>query len=266
MKMSQLLKLILCGQLFLAASAMAGGSAESKCGSEKFGEAPIRRLSQRINERLDQEKVNLAIIARAGSSRTDLPAGIRYTHVAFIVFEPVQTEDGAVAYTYTVYNLYQGDQGRKDRSYLGQDFTYDFAAGIMESDVAICVPTDELQQRLLKTIRSPAYQSIHNPDYNVLTNPWVDRYDNCVTHAVKVCFSAIYQTDDRPRIYKNMRSYFRPTKVRLSLFKSIGSSFVTGISQKDRDPSGLQTATYGSLRTFLQSNGLVKNSFTVSVR
>jgi hypothetical protein len=259
-------ELILLAQVLFVVSATAGGSAESKFGSEKFGEAPIRSFSQRINDRLDKEKVNVAIIARAGSPRADLPRGISYTHLAFIVFEPVRTPDGTVAYTYTVYNVYQGDQGRNDRSYLAQDFTYDFAAGIVESDVAICVPTDELQRRLLAVIRSPAYRSIHNPDYNMLTNPWVDRYDNCVSHAVKVCFAAIYQTDDRARIYENMRSYFRLTKVRLGLFKSIGSSFVTGISHKDRDPSGLQTATYGSLKSFLQSNGLVKDSFTVSVR
>lgn len=258
-------KLILFAQVLLVVAATAGGSAESQCGSEKFGEGPIRSFSQRINDRLDKEKVNVAIIARAGSPRADLPKGISYTHVAFIVFEPVRTPDGAVSYTYTVYNLYQGDEGRKDRSYLGQDFTYDFTAGIVEQDVAICVPTDELQRRLLTVIRSPAYQSIHNPDYNMLTNPWVDRFDNCVTHVVKVCFAAIYETDDRARIYRNMRSYFRPAPVRLGFFKSIGSGFVTGVSQKDRDPSGLQTATYGSLKSFLRSNGLVKDSFTLSV-
>lgn len=257
--------LILIAQLLLVVSATAGGTAESKFGSEKYGEAPIRSFSQRINDRLDKEKVNVAIIARAGSPRADLPRGTSYTHVAFIVFEPVRAPDGTISYTYTVYNLYQGDQGRNDRSYLAQDFTYDFAAGIVERDVAICVPTDELQRRLLAVIRSPAYRSMHNPDYNTLTNPWVDRYDNCVTHAVKVCFAAIYQTDDRARIYRNMRTYYRPTRVRLGLFKSIGSGFITGVSHQDRDPSGLQTATYGSLKTFLKSNGLVKNSFTVSV-
>lgn len=250
---------------FLSASATAGSSAASICGSEKFGEAPIRSFSQRINDRLDQEKVNVAIIARSGRPRADLPKGISYTHVAFAVFEPVRAPDGAVAYTYTVYNLYQGDQGRDDRSYLAQDFTYDFVAGVMESDVAICVPTDELQQRLLAVIRSPAYAALHNPDYNLLTNPWVDRYDNCVTHTLKVCVAAIYQTEDRARIYDNVHAYFRPTRVRLGALKSLGSNFVTGLSRKDMDPSGLQTASYDSLKAFLEANGLVKNSFTLSV-
>ncbi len=257
--------LILVALGFLSGSAMAGGSAVSKCGSEKYGEASIRSFSQRINDRLDKEKVNVAIIARSGRPRAELPKGFSYTHVAFAVFEPVRTPEGNVSYTYTVYNLYQGDQGRNDRSYLAQDFTYDFVAGVMESDVAVCVPTEELQRRLLKVIRSPAYQTVHNPDYNLLTNPWVDRYDNCVTHAVKVCFAAIYQTDDRARIYENIHAYYRPTHVRLGLFKSIGTAFVADISRKDMDPSGLQTASYNSLKSFLESNGLVKNSFTLSV-
>jgi hypothetical protein len=257
--------LIVAAQAFLTVSAGAGGSEASNCGSEKYGEAPIRSFAQRINDRLDEEKVNVAIIARTGRPRAELPEGIRYTHVALTVFEPVQTPDGTVAYTYTVYNLYQGDEGRNDRSYLSQDFTYDFVSGVMEADVAVCVPTEELQQRLLAVIRSPTYQTVHNPDYNLLTNPWVDRYDNCVTHMVKVCFAAIYQTDDRSRIYENMRSYFQPARIRLGLFKSIGSGFVTGISHKDKDPAGLQTASYGSLKSFLESNGLVRDSFTVSV-
>lgn len=261
----QLPALLLVALGFLTAVATAGSSAASQCGSEKFGETPIRDFSQRINDRLDRGKVNVAIIARSGRPRADLPKGISYTHVAFAVFEPVRTPDGAVAYTYTVYNLYQGDQGRDDRSYLAQDFTYDFVAGIMESDIAVCVPTDELQQRLLAVIRSPTYAALHNPDYNLLTNPWVDRYDNCVTHTLKVCIAAIYETDDRARIYRNVHAYFQPTRVRLGPIKSLGSNFVTGLSRKDMDPSGLQTASYDSLKAFLEANGLVKDSFTLSV-
>lgn len=256
---------VLAAVTLLHLSASAGSSAASICGVEKYGETAIRDYSQRLNDRLDRDKVNVAIIARAGRPRAELPRGISYTHVALCVFEPVRTPDGAVAYTYTVYNLYQGDQGRDDRSYLAQDFTYDFVAGVVESDVAVCVPTDELQHRLLAVIRSPAYAALHNPNYNLLTNPWVDRYDNCVTHTLKLCMAAIYRTDDRARIYENIHAYFRPTHVRLGPLKTIGSTFITGLSRDDMDRSGLQTASYDSLKAFLEANGLVKESFTVSV-
>lgn len=243
--------------------AQAGSSADSTFGIEKFGEAAIRDFALEVNDELDLRKVNLAIIARSGRPRSELPRGISYTHVAFVVFEPVRGADGATFHTYTVYNLYQGDEGRMDRSYLKQDLTYDFVAGTAETDIAVCVPTEVLQKRILGVIRSPAYVALHNPDYNLVTNPWVDRFDNCVTHTLKVSVAAIYGTEDRGRIYANIRSYFRPTPVRLGPVKTMGSHFVNGLSHEDRDRSGLQTASYDSLKAFLEENGLVKESFTV---
>jgi len=259
------LPVVLLALLAVVFTPAQAGSADSKVGKEKYGEAAIRALALKVNDELDHRKVNLAIIARSGRLRSEMPSGIAYTHVAFIVFEPVRTADGAVSYTYTVYNLYQGDQGRDDRSYLKQDLTYDFVAGIAEPDVAICVPCDALQQRIIKVIRSPAYRALHNAHYNLLTNPWVDRFDNCVTHSLKVCVAAIYQTDDRTRIYEDIRAYFKPTHVRLGALQAVGSAFVTGLSREDEDDSGLQTATYNSLEAFLEQNGLVKEAFTVAV-
>jgi hypothetical protein len=261
----RLTAVLLLSWFSLPAPAHAGGSADSRVGVEKFGDQPIRDFALKVNDELDARKVNLAIIARSGRPRSELPKGISYTHVAFVVFEPVRGADGSTFHTYTVYNLYQGDQGRQDRSYLKQDLTYDFVAGIAEKDVAVCVPTDELQARILAVIRSPAYAALHNPDYNLLTNPWVDRFDNCVTHTLKICMAAIYRTDDRARIYADIRAYFRPTPVRLGPVKALGSHFIAGLSYDDVDRSGLQTASYDSLKAFLEENGLAKESFTVAL-
>lgn len=249
----------------VAGSAYAGSSAADISGVEKFGDVAIRDLALKINDQLDAKKVNVAIVARCGRPRGELPKGIRYTHVAFIVFEPVRDADGTAFHTYTVYNLYQGADGRDDRSFLKQDLTYDFVAGISEPDVAVCVPNDLLQQRILAVIRSPSYAAFHNADYNLVANPWVDRFDNCVTHSLKVCVAAIYQTDDRERVYSDIRAYFMPTRVRLGPLQSLGSAFMKSISREDRDRRGLQTATYDSLKAFLETNGLVKDAFTVGL-
>lgn len=244
----------------------AGGSADCTFGVDRFGEPAIRELALGLNDELDARKVNVAIVARAGRLRAEMPKGINYTHVAFIVFEPVIGADGATFHTYTVYNLYQGARGQEATSYLKQDFTYDFVAGVAEPDVAVCVPTDALQQRIVRVIRSPAYRALYTADYNIVANPWVDHYDNCVTHALKVCVAAIYQTDDRARIYEDIRAYFHPTRVRLGLIQSLGSHFVPELRRDDMDTRGLQTATYDSLKAFLVENGLVKEAFTVNVR
>jgi hypothetical protein len=244
----------------------AGGSGECTVGVERFGEEAIRNLALVLNDELDARKVNVAIVARAGRLRSQMPRGINYTHLAFVVFEPVVAADGTTFHTYTAYNLYQGEKGEETRSYLKQDFTYNLVAGIAEPDVAVCVPVDVLQRRILTVIRSPAYRALHTPEYNLVTNPWVDRFDNCVTHALKICVAAIYQTEDRARIYDNIRHYFKPTPVRFGPLKSIGTAFVPALRREDCDPAGLQTATYDSLLSFLATNGLVKESFTVSVK
>jgi len=247
------------------APSFAGSSSGSRAGVELYGEEAIRLFAQKVNHTLDDAKVNLAVIGRSGRPRSQLPQGISYTHVAIVVFEPVTTPDGKIGHTYTVYNLYQGDQGRDDRSYLAQDFTYDFVAGSAERDVAVIVPVEALQKRILGVIRSPAYQALHNPQYNLVTNPWVDKYDNCVSHTLKVCVAAIYQTDDRARIYGNIRNYFTPTPVKLSALQSFGSAFMRSVSRDDAEKSGLQTATFGSLKTFFVENGLMKSSFTITM-
>lgn len=251
--------------LLAANPAQAGSSGEDKVGVDKFGDEAIRQFALKVNDELDRHHVNVGIIARAGRSRSEMPRGISYTHVAFVVFEPVQANDGSVFHTYTVYNLYQEGKGREDQSYLKQDLTYDFVAGVFEPDVAVCVPDEVLQRRILAVIRSPAYHQLYNPAYNLLANPWVDRFDNCVTHTLKICVAAIYQTDDRKRIYADIRAYFAPTPVHLGPVQSIGASFMKAISREDMGRAGFQTATYDSLKGFLDTNHLMKEAFTVSV-
>lgn len=260
------LLLALCLALLMPLGARAGSGGANLDGVAKYGEPAIRDFTLRLNDELDRRSVTVALLARAGRARSELPPGIAYTHVAFAVFEAVRTPAGTVGHTYTVYNLYQGAGGRDDRSYLAQDFTYDFLAGILEPDIAVCVPVPDLQQQLLAVLRSPAYAALHNPAYNLAANPAVDRFDNCVTHALKICLSAIYGTADRARLYANARAYFRPTPVHLGPLRTLGAAFMPALSREDMDPAGLRTATYESLAAFLATHGLVQEQFTLRLR
>ena len=241
----------------------AGSSANSKSGLEVYGEPAIRAFAAKVNATLYEKGADVAIIARSGRPRSQLPEGISYTHVAIVVFEAVRGADGKIGHTYTVYNLYQGDGGRDDRSYLAQDFTYDFLAGSREKDIGVIVPVDALQKRILEVIRSPAYKALHNPHYNLVANPWKHQFDNCVTHTLRVVTAAIYNTSDEDRIQQNIRTYFKPTPVRLGMIQSIGSNFITGVSHDDKEPTGLQTASFDSLKVFFEQNQIVKDTFRV---
>ena len=80
-------------------AARAGGSDECTVGVERYGEEAIRNLALELNDALDARKVNVAIVARAGRLRAQMPRGISYTHLAFVVFEPVTAEDGSTFHT-----------------------------------------------------------------------------------------------------------------------------------------------------------------------
>lgn len=241
----------------------AGSSANAKTGLELYGDTAIRAFAEKLNATLDARGVNVAIIARSGRPRSQLPEGISYTHVAIAVFEAVRTSAGETGHTYTVYNLYQGADGRDDRSYLAQDFTYDFVVGSREKDIGVIVPVDALQKRILAVIRSPAYKALHNPHYNLVANPWRHQFDNCVTHTLRIVTAAIYNTSDESRIQQNIQTYFKPTPVRLGPIQSFGTNFITAVSREDEDPSGLQTASFDSLKVFFEQNQIAKESFKV---
>lgn len=241
----------------------AGSSSAEQFGVEKFGADAIRGLADRVNLELDKRGANVAIIARSGRARADLPDGIVYTHVAIAVFEAVVNADGRIGHTYTIYNLYQGADGRMDRSFLAQDFTFDMVAGAMEPDIGIIIPIPELQKRILDVIRSPAYHQLHNPRYNLIANPHRDLYDNCVSHTLKVIVAAIYQTDDSERIRANIERYFTPQPIRISLIQRLGSGFVQEVSLRDQGRNGPQCATFTTVHRFLQQFDLVAESFSV---
>jgi len=243
----------------------AGSSQNSKQAIDRYGAAYVQQLSDTVNEQMDARKVNVALIARCGRLRADLPKGIDFTHVAIAVFEPVMREDGKVGYTYTIYNLYQGVDGDMGKSHLVQDFTFDLCSGAIEPEIGVIVPSDELQKRILDVIRSPAYVSLHNPKYNLIANPNNDQYDNCVTHTLKVLFAAIYKTDDQARIYEDIHQYFKPEEIKLSVMEQIGVNFMSGVSNDDQESRTAKTATFGSLKRFLGDNGLLKDSFVVRV-
>ncbi len=243
---------------------LAEGSGKSQTALELYGEKRIQNWAEVVNRHLDARGVNVAIVARCGRERGDLPSGIDFTHAGIAVFEAVKNADGEIYYTYTVYNLYQGAEGRKDRSHLVQDFMFDMCAGGVEPEIGVIVPTEGLQQRILKVLRSPVRTELHNPDYNLLANPYDKRYDNCVSYILKLTMSAIYATDDEDRIAQNIRDYYVAQEVELNGLERFGSKFLSGVTMKDQDRT-VQTVTFGSIGRFLETYDLQKERFIVGM-
>ncbi|MFA5257555.1 MAG: DUF2145 domain-containing protein [Opitutales bacterium] len=243
----------------------AGSRQSSKQAIDRYGAEYVQQLTDEVNAQMDARQVNVALIARCGRLRADLPEGVDFTHVGIAVFEAVVREDGKVGYTYSVYNLYQGVDGDMGKSHLVQDFTFDLCSGAVEPEIAVIVPSDALQKRILEVIRSPAYAALHNPKYNLIANPFNDQFDNCVTHTLKILVAAIYNTDDQERIYEDINSYFKPEEINLSVAERIGVNFMSGVSDDDQSSRHVKTATFGSLKRFLDEYKLTKDYFVVRV-
>ncbi|RXJ74939.1 hypothetical protein CS022_01800 [Veronia nyctiphanis] len=223
----------------------------------------IIQFAKDVEKSLAQRGARVAILARVGEPRSDLPKGIRYTHTALAVYSQIESTEGKKTRGYMIYNLYQ-TPGKDDRSELVRDFPVDFFAGVYDLKAGIIIPSSTLQQRLLSVINSHTYQKLHNPRYSLIANPFTLGYQNCTEHTLDVITSAIYRTDNIKQIKAYQKAHFKPQRVHISSTKlALGSMFVKSITTSDH-PSRPVTATFSTIGDFLKENNAVKYVYHLS--
>jgi hypothetical protein len=249
----------------LVTPARAQDSVSTAGASRRFSAAEIANFSKQIEGSLADQGARVAIVFRAGRARDKLPQGIAYTHGAFWVYRDVQTSEGAVEPGYAVYNLYAGDGKAWPTtvSRLVQDFPYDFTAGSAVDDVAVIIPSPEMQRRLLAVIDSPAYAALHNPAYSLVANPLSPKYQNCNGFMLDVIASAAWGTDDRDQIRADLRAHYKPTKVQTSAVTRVFAPLADARLRTDDQSGPIRTATYESIAAFMLENGLLKATYSV---
>jgi hypothetical protein len=249
------------GVLLIHAPAFAGSAAG---GVPQFKAEQLVALSKKLEREVAARRARVAIVARVGRSPVDLPDGIEFTHVAFVVYSKITLEDGRTVPGYAMYNLYQSDE-RPNSSFLRQDYPLDYYAAVHRLKAGIIIPKPELQQRLLKVIFSDTYQGLHNPRYSAVSNPFNRQYQNCTEFVLDVINAAIYETSDHRQIKTNIEAYFQPQPVAVSPFKLfLGSIFVPDITISDH-PGPVATATFWSIARYMQGHGIADEVLTVSV-
>ncbi|MDB5437989.1 MAG: hypothetical protein JWM33_416 [Caulobacteraceae bacterium] len=249
------------GALPQAAQAATAGSVQAP--ASHFTLEQAADFSKQIEDDLAGRDARVAMVFRAGRPRKDLPQGISYTHGAFFVYRDIVGADGKVLNGYAVYNLYAGDGTTvaEGRSSLVQDFPLDFTRSSTVDDVAVIVPSPEMQSRILAVIDSPTYQALHNPAYSLVANPWMGLRQNCNDFMLDVVAVAAWQTTDRAQIEANLRAHFKPTEVKVGglalMFGPMFDKRLTLVDQSD----GVKTATYESLARFMGENGLIQETY-----
>jgi hypothetical protein len=230
----------------------------------RFTAVEAARFSKQVEQDLAARGARVAIVFRTGRPRDALPEGIDYTHGAFWVHRTVSTQGGGSQGGYAVYNLYAGGPDGawpKNESRLVQDWPLDFVRGSAVDDLAVIVPTPELQRRLLSVIDSPTYERLHNPAYTLVANPFEGRYQNCTTFMLEVIAAALWQTDDPARLSTNLRASFKPSVIPANGLTRFFGPMVDARLRTDDHKGAVRTATYESVAEFLGGNGLLEAAY-----
>lgn len=257
--------------LSLTACASAGGSRPAGGAGFSARGAPAVYLtaeqaaafSKQVERDLADKGARLAIVFRTGETRDMLPDGISYTHGAFWTFVPISLDDGRVINGYAVYNLYHGD-GKTlamDKSYLHQDFPIDFVTPSAVDDVAVIIPTPEMQRRILAIMDSPSYRALHVEPYSLVSNPHDIKYQNCTEFMLDIVAAAAWETTDMAQIKANLKQHFKPTKVKTSLIERFLAPLAENRIKTDDQGGTIVTATYESMAAFMKDNGLLEEAY-----
>jgi hypothetical protein len=250
--MRQLVTCILSLCLWSTAVAATGFSSASSGGGEttNFKAEEIITFAKKVERTLASKGAHVAILARMGRPLSEMPRGMRFTHVAFVVYSQIQTADGRTLPGYAIYNLYQYDD-KPNTSRLVIDYPVDFFSGVAQMEAGILIPSAELQQRLIKLIASPAYTSLHEPRYSVIANPYNEGRQNCTEFVLDVINSAIYQTSNVRQLKQVAQKFFVAQPVEVNPFKLLlGSVFSAEVATSDH-PSKPVTATFERISDYL---------------
>lgn len=253
---------ILC--VFLAVClALPAHAGSSEAGRPTLPADEVAAFSNRVQQDLAARGAHVAIVARMGRNPTQLPQGVRYTHVSFWVLSQIKTADGRKGTGYRVYNLYQ-DAKTGTRSHLVQDSPEDFFAGAYRLDAGIIIPDTRLQKKLLRVISSPTYSALHNPRYSVLANPNTSQFQNCTEHTLDVMIAALYGTRDVVRIKANVAAHFKPQVIAIGgLKRALAPAASQALTTADHGAT-VATATFGSIARFMNDNKLAAKVYRLT--
>lgn len=211
----------------------------------------VIRFAKKVERTMAREGARVALLARVGRPASEMPPGMRYTHVGFAVYSVITTADGRELRGYATHNLYQQDDS-PDVSRLVQDFPADFFAGVTELQAGVIVPSPLLQERLLRVIGTPAYAALHDPHYSVIANPYTLGRQNCTEFVLDVIESSLLESTDAERIKASLQDGFTAQPVKVNPLKLLFGALARDEVSLSDQPGPPETATFETIARFLQ--------------
>lgn len=244
--------LLSCAALIVSLQVQAGSQQQTE---SKFKPDQVATFAKSVERFAAKNGARAFIIARLGQPEKDLPTGFKFTHTAIAVYSAITLDNGQTAKGYAIYNLYQNADDLS-KSSLVTDYPVDFFWGAEALKAGILIPTPELQTKIINAIATGKNQTLHNPRYSLIANPFNNEYQNCTEHTLNIINAAIYDTDNMARIKANTQAYFTPQEVKVSRFKlALGDIFAKGVETDDHD-SRINTASFTSIARYLNEFGL----------
>jgi len=220
-------------------------------------EETLASYSAQLTGELSYNKVEFAIVSRAGQPRKRMPEGVSYTHSAFWI----SNESGG----YDVYNLYHGEENRRISS-LVADLPSDFIRPTRAHDVGVIIPTASFQSEMKDYILSPSYGRMHNPSYSLISNPFDARYQNCNEFVLDELASAIWEEADISKLITRLSKSFEPTEIKAGLIRKRVAPYVDErLVMKDHGNT-IQTTTREDLIEFLKSQNLLDKAYRLDFK
>ena len=230
-----------------------GFVASTNLGDPLYPRETLERYGQQLIDELLSREVELAIVSRSGQPRDKLPNGVSFTHSAFFL----RSGEG-----YDVYNLYHNEDDRLV-SRLESDTPADFLRLLREPDSGILIPTPDAQASLKAYIRSPDYGLVHQRAYSLISNPYDLRFQNCNEFYLDTLAAWAWNTTDRAEIKARLRPLAIATELKASPVRRYVGPLVDERLIMDDHDGPILTTTYGSLRDFLDSEGVLADSYTL---
>jgi len=261
--MKQIIGAVALSLVMAAGVAASPAAAQSSAPSgEIVNPERVIPFAKAVERELANRGARVAIVSRVGRDPDRMPDGIEYTHVGLWVYSDIETADGKTVRGYAIHNLYQ-EPDDAGRSFLAQDYPAEFFGEVFDLRAGVIVPTPQVQERLLKVMTSPTYDSLHNPNYSLVANPFRNDFQNCTNFVLQVLMAAVYETSDRDQIAANIRAHFTPQRVGLSgLQRTFGPIFVGGFETSDHS-GPIRTSTFGALGRFMAQYGMAEDQFEV---
>ncbi len=258
-----LLATVLAGAAIAAPAPAAnafGSSAPGK--ADYYSPEDAAAFSKAIEKELAAKGARVAMVFRSGRTRDALPDGVRYTHGSFWVYQPIDTPEGRIN-GYVSHNLFHGDGGElsKRESYLATDFPFQFVSASVVDDVAIIIPTPEMQRRILSFMASPDYEAMNKGQYSLIANPHDPLFQNCNEFMLDVVAAVAWETTDYLQIKSNLKEHYEPTEIDAGPLAKIFGPVADERLRMNDQRSGIETVTFSSMGEFMVEYGLADEAY-----